>query len=414
MLMLSSRIEVAIIGAGASGVFTAIQIKEMNPNISVAIFESGRKCLQKVRISGGGRCNVTHDLYDISELAQKYPRGNRELRGPFSVFQPKDMLNWLHDSGVKTKVEGDGRIFPVSDSSETIIECFLQKLRDYGVDIFFNHSLVYAAKDFENGEFHLKFKNESELHCKHLVLSTGSSSTGHKLAEAFGMRITPTAPSLFTFQIKDNRLNDLAGISFQKVALTLLVNKKKFSETGPLLITHWGLSGPAIIKLSAWAARELKANGYQAMLRVSFAPELNEDQVRAEIKKQSEANSAKKLLNSKLSFFTKRYWEKLLFSIGISNQKTWTQLSKKETNRLINEVINAEFSVIGKGVFKEEFVTCGGVSLKNVNCKTMSSKSVENLYFTGEILDVDGITGGFNFQNAWTSGYLAAQSIAQI
>ena len=409
---LNESTKIAIIGAGASGIFTAIQIKELDPSISVCIYEEGSRPLKKVKISGGGRCNVTHHQFDTQVLSEKYPRGHKELRGPFTQFQPLDMVAWLKKHGVDTKFESDGRIFPVTNSSESIIECFLHEIKKHRILIHYHHPVENISYSKSDHEFKIEFNGKNPQTCSHLVLSTGSSKTGHRLAKALGHKITELAPSLFTFKVTDFRLQDLAGISFQDVGLQLEIQKRKFTERGPLLITHWGLSGPALIRLSAWAARELQDNQYQANLKINFFPDYKEDALFNYLLEYKKENAKKKL--SKLTFtktMSKRYWLQLLEHLQISSNKLWSELSKKEIHKLIADCNQASFRVQGKGIFKEEFVTCGGISRKEIDFKTMMSKKQKKLFATGELLDIDGITGGFNFQNAWTSAYLVAHAI---
>lgn len=403
--------KVAIIGAGASGVFTAIQIKEQNPNLNVTLYEATSNPLQKVRVSGGGRCNVTHNVFEEKLLVEKYPRGKRELLGPFTKFQPKHMLQWLSDKGVTIKAEPDGRMFPVTNRSETIIECFQNQLQKWNVKVQLKHS-VHRICQQEDGDFYIEFKDQIPETATHLVLATGSSQKGHKLAKDLGHKITPLAPSLFTFNVKDPRITELPGVSFQDIGLTLILGKTKFKERGPLLITHWGFSGPALIRLSAWAARELQESNYQAELRIHWDPDKTEDQIRNALITVAAENKGKKIVKLPYNNLSKRYWANWMQYLEISEEKLWDQLSKKELNKLSAEIYQSSFQVTGKGIFKEEFVTCGGVSLKEINFQSMESKIVPRLYFTGEVLDIDGITGGFNFQNAWTTAYLAATAIA--
>ena len=361
---------VLVVGAGPAGYFAAIRAKEISPAHQVTLIEAGDRPLRKVKISGGGRCNVTHACFDEAELVKRYPRGSRELRGPFSRFQPKDTVEWFESRGVKLKTEPDGRMFPVSDSSQAIIDCLERERKRHGVELKTNTKLVNVRKSVRNGFVTTLTNNgiESEQSFDSLVLTTGSSDSGYRLVKQLGHTITPTAPSLFTFNVSDPLIEELSGVSVKDVGLILKVDgAKPFKERGPLLITHWGLSGPAVIRLSAWAARELAAANYNAELIVDWNPG-----------------------NFDTSALPRRLEARLVES----------KRARRRTS----------FAVNGKGVFKEEFVTCGGVSLKEVDFRTMESKLVPGLFLAGEILDIDGITGGYNFQSAWTCGWIAGSA----
>jgi predicted Rossmann fold flavoprotein len=365
--------EALIVGAGPAGYFAAIRAKEVHPLLDVQLIEAGDRPLRKVKISGGGRCNVTHACFDPAELVKRYPRGSRELRGPFSRFQPQDTVEWFESRGVKLKAEPDGRMFPVSDSSQSIIDCLERERKRHGVELKTNTKLVRVRKDVSGGFVTTLSKNgqEFEQSSEALIISTGSAESAYGIVRELGHTITPTAPSLFTFNITDPLIEGLSGVSVVDVGLQLKVGGvKPFKERGPLLITHWGLSGPAVIRLSAWAARELEASNYQAELVIDWNPG------------SFEASALPRRLETRL--------EEL----------------KRDRRRTV-------FAVSGKGVFKEEFVTCGGVSLKEVDFRTMQSKIVPGLFFAGEILDIDGITGGFNFQSSWTTGWIAGGSLRE-
>lgn len=404
----------AVIGGGAAGYFAAIACAEANPRARVVILEGTRRPLTKVRISGGGRCNVTHNCFDPAVLIKGYPRGHKELLGPFNRFQPKDTVAWFERRGVKTKAEDDGRMFPITDDSETIAGCLERAARDAGVEVVLGAIVKGLRRD---GDGYIVTLREGERRFAKVLLATGSAPHGHKFAEELGHSLVSSVPSLFTFNIKDPRLTDLAGISFPKVSLTLMPQDAqgkatRFTQTGPLLITHWGLSGPAVLKLSAWAARELHASQYKALLTINCLGDTKADAV-AESIRQFKTQNAKKLLATEAPVaLPRRYWQRLIEQVVKNDAMTWADLNKDFLQKLVDEVCAATFQVEGKGVFKDEFVTAGGIALKEVDFRTMESRRAPGLYFAGEILDVDGITGGYNFQNAWTTGWIAGHSIA--
>lgn len=406
----------AIIGAGASGVFAAIRCaevaREKSIDIDICIFEATSRSLKKVKISGGGRCNVTHNIFEVRDFCTNYPRGQKELISPFQVFQASDTVKWFKKRGVKLKHEVDGRMFPTTDSSETIINCFMQEINRLGIKILTKRS-VKSIKKIDSGRFSLNINNQEEFIADAVLVATGSMPGGYYLAESLGHSITEIAPSLFTFKIQDIILEELAGTSFKNANLVLKVHgSKSFSQKGPLLITHWGLSGPALLKLSAWAAREMMHSNYKAKIIVNWLGFSKEDECRSFVHKIKDNNSKSLVNKTSPVELTKRFWSKLLEKSSIQLDKRWADLSKKEINALVSNLYACELEVLGKSRFKEEFVECGGVSLKEINFKTMESKICPGLYFSGEIMDVDGITGGFNFQNAWTSGWIAGTNMA--
>ncbi|MEO0532310.1 MAG: NAD(P)/FAD-dependent oxidoreductase [Cyanobacteria bacterium P01_A01_bin.123] len=403
---------VAVVGGGAAGFFGAIACAESFPNAQVTLFEAGRAPLAKVRVSGGGRCNVTHHCFDPALLVQHYPRGGQALRGAFSRFQPQDTVTWFRQQGVELKTEADGRMFPVTDDSMTIVDCLWQAAQQLGVRIK-NRAAIDAMARSPKG-FQLQLKGGGIWDCDRVLLATGSNPIGYKLAQSLGHTLASPVPSLFTFNIRDGALHALAGIAIDPVALKISVSgEKPLTQTGPLLITHWGMSGPAVLKLSAWGARLLHGSKYQAQLLVNWLPALNADQVRQALL-QAKGDWSKRAIANGCPFpFPKRFWHYLLQQTEIAADTPWTGISKKAINRLTQELTQGVYTVSGKGIFKEEFVTCGGVRLKEVNFKTMESRCCPGLYFAGEILDVDGITGGFNFQNAWTTGWLAGQAMGR-
>lgn len=402
---MNSNFDILIVGGGAAGFFTAINIVENNPKLKVAILERGKSVLEKVRISGGGRCNVTHACFVPNELVKFYPRGEKELRGPFHQFSSGDTIEWFEKHGVELKIEEDGRMFPVSDSSQTIIDCFLSATQKLGIQILTGQSVqsIFQADDYWKVE-----TNHETFVCQKLIMTTGSNPKIWEMMAKLGHNIIAPVPSLFTFNIKDSRIKDLMGVSaFAKV----MVKGSKLGASGPLLITHWGMSGPGILRLSAWGARELFDKNYQFILQVNWLNEIAFEEA-LETLKELKLEHAKKAVSKKSPFeFPNRLWENLVLASGIESETKWADLSKKQLTDLANQLTNGEFQVNGKSTFKEEFVTAGGIDLKEINFKTMESKLHKNLFFAGEIVNVDAITGGFNFQNAWTSGFIVAQSI---
>ncbi|MEA5466484.1 NAD(P)/FAD-dependent oxidoreductase [Leptothoe sp. PORK10 BA2] len=399
---------VAVIGGGAAGFFGAIAAA--TPQTSVTLYEAGPECLAKVRISGGGRCNVTHHCFDPAQLVQNYPRGGKALRGAFSRFQPQDTITWYQQHGVKLKTEADGRMFPVTDDSTTIVDCLMQAASQAGVIIKTRMPVRQVTKT--PGGFSLGL-TEGEVGCDRILLATGSSPQGYRIAQSLGHTIEPPVPSLFTFTIKDTALRQRSGLSMNpvEVKLKLVGQKQPLIQTGPVLITHWGLSGPAILKLSAWGARGLHDQGYQGTVLINWLPQLSQDEVRAQLQQAKGEGGKRAIANHNPTPAPKRLWTYFVERAHIDLQAQWATLSNKAINTLTQELCQGEYSIQGKGVFKDEFVTCGGVRLKEVDFKTMESRLCPGLFCAGEILDIDGITGGFNFQSAWTTGWLAGQEI---
>ena len=404
---MNSKYDIIIIGGGAAGFFTAINSVENNPNLSVAILERGKTVLEKVRISGGGRCNVTHACFVPNDLVKFYPRGERELKGPFNQFCSGDTIEWFEKHGVELKIEEDGRMFPVSDSSETIIDCFMDAVKKLKIDVLTNHSVQELYKT----ETHWKVTTTQDVFtCEKVVMATGSNPKIWELLQNLGHSIEEPVPSLFTFNVKDVRIKELMGIS---TPATVKVKKSKLEASGPLLITHWGLSGPGILRLSAWGARELSDKKYHFAIMVNWLNETSFDEAIEALKESKEENAKKSILKYPQFELPKRLWENLVKAAGITEETKWADLNKNQLNALTEQLTNGEYQVNGKSTFKEEFVTAGGIQLKEVNFKTMESKLLPNLYFAGEILNIDAITGGFNFQNAWTGGFIAAESITK-
>jgi hypothetical protein len=402
---MNQNFDIIIVGGGAAGFFTAINIVEKNPKLKVAILERGADVLQKVRISGGGRCNVTHAVFEPNELVKYYPRGEKELRGPFHQFCSGDTIAWFEKHGVELKTEDDGRMFPVSNSSQTIIECFLQATQKLGIEVLTGQSVQSIFK--KENIWKIETQNENYI-AEKLILATGSNPKIWEMLQTYGHAIVSPVPSLFTFNIKDPRIKELPGVAAQ---VTVRVKDTKLTSTGPLLITHWGMSGPAVLKLSAWGARILHDKNYQFTIFVNWLNDVETNEAE-KILKDLKQEHAKKAVSKKSHFdFPNRLWESLVLASGIEPETKWADLSKVQLQNLSSQLTNGTFQVNGKSTFKEEFVTAGGIDLKEINFKTMESKLHENLYFAGEIVNIDAITGGFNFQNAWTSGFILANGI---
>ena len=400
----SKQKRIAIIGGGASGVFASIRCAEIameqKIDIDIRVFETSSRLLKKVRISGGGRCNVTHNIFEVKEFCSNYPRGLKELISPFQTFQAANTVEWFKEKGVRLKHESDGRMFPVTNSSETIINCFMQAANKHEIKLLTKMN-VKSLKKLENGQISL-FINENESFIADSVLiATGSMPGGYRLAKSLGHTITEIAPSLFTFKIEDLILENLSGTSFPNAGLTLKVDgAKPFYQKGPLLITHWGLSGPALLKLSAWAAREMMHTKYKAKIIVNWLGVEHQDDAEKILTSIKNNNIRSTISKDYPRELTKRFWHQLLIKCKVSLEKRWSEISKKEFNIIVKNLYSCELNVLGKSRFKEEFVECGGINLKEINFKTMESKLCPGLYFSGEIMDIDGITGGFNFQNA--------------
>ena len=402
---------IVVAGGGAAGFFAAIACAEMDPGCAVTIYEATAHPLAKVRVSGGGRCNVTHACFEPRELVQRYPRGARELLGAFSRWQPRDTVEWFAARGVELKTEADGRMFPVTDDSRTIVDCLQDAARKAGVILKIN----CGVKSVEGrGPFKLALTTGESVMCDRLLLATGGNktNTGFAIARQFGHMIEPPVPSLFTFHIKDPRLKELSGISVEDAATA--VRGTALKERGPLLVTHWGLSGPAILKLSAWGARELHDCDYKFTLLVNWVPAFKSDTLPAELERARAAHPKKQIGTWCPVGLPLRLWEKLLAAADLPPGTQWAVVPGAALRALAAQVGAGEFTVDGKSMFKEEFVTCGGVRLGEVDFKTMASRLVPRLHFAGEVLDIDGLTGGFNFQAAWTAGWLAGTAMAGV
>ena len=404
------QLRVVVIGGGAAGFFGAIACAKTHPHTQVTLLEANRQPLTKVRISGGGRCNVTHACFEPAGLVPNYPRGGKALRGAFSRFHSQDTVDWFAAQGVLLKTEADGRMFPTTDSSATIVDCLQQAAAAAGVEVLTGTPVVAVAR--LDDKFAVKLKSGEELYSDRLLLATGSSPIGYKFAQTLGHQITPPVPSLFTFNIVDRQLRELAGVSVESVKLRLAVEKhQQIEQTGPLLISHWGLSGPAVLKLSAWGARVLHDRNYQATLSINWLPQHNPEMLRQQLLEIKSAWAKKAIATTSPVNLPRRLWQYIVTRVGISPEDRWAGLAKKTLNQLIQELTQGQYLIQGKGVFKEEFVTCGGINLKEVNFKTMASRCCPGLFLAGEILDIDGITGGFNFQSAWTTAWIAGNAI---
>lgn len=402
---MNTNFDIIIVGGGAAGFFTAINIAEKNKHLKIAILERGKEVLSKVRISGGGRCNVTHACFVPNDLVKFYPRGEKELRGPFHQFCSGDTIEWFENHGVALKIEEDGRMFPESNSSQTIIDCFTDNVHKLGIQVLTGQSVQSL---FKTEEFWKVETNKETFACKKLIISAGSNPKVWEMLSELGHTIIPPVPSLFTFNIKDPRIKDLMGLS---AFASVKVKGSKLSASGPLLITHWGMSGPGILRLSAWGARELADKNYQFALLVNWLNDIDLEEAVDILKNLKEEHTKKTIIKKSPFEFPNRLWESLVLASGISEETKWADLSKKQLIQLAEQLTNGVFQVNGKSTFKEEFVTAGGVDLKEINFKTMESKLLPNLYLAGEVLNIDAITGGFNFQNAWTGGFIISEAI---
>lgn len=397
-----------VIGGGAAGFFGAIACAQACSDKKIILLEKNRQLLSKVRISGGGRCNVTHACFDPALLVQNYPRGHRALRGPFTRFQPRDTIQWFKEHGVELKVEEDGRMFPVTDQSETIINCLMESAREAGIEVRVECGIQQIH--FLNPGFSVSLSDGTLIESERLLIATGSNPKIYECLEKLGHRIVPPVPSLFTFNVPDSPLLDLAGISITKVHARIAGTD--LQQTGPLLMTHWGFSGPAILKLSAWGARILYEMRYQATLIINWLPDMTKESAIACMNEFKAKNPAKQISSECPFALPKNLWKKFTTMSGLPNEVRWSHLSKAHLNSLLDTLLQSSFHIQGKSTFKEEFVTCGGINLDEVNFKTMESKICPGLYFAGEVLDIDGVTGGFNFQNAWTTGWIAGRAMA--
>ncbi len=400
---------ITVIGGGAAGCFTAINAAENNPRLKIAILERGKEVLSKVKISGGGRCNITHAEFVPKELSLNYPRGEKELLGPFHGFMTGDTMEWFQNRGIELKIEEDGRIFPVSDDSQSIINCFLRETESLKIQVFKSH----AVQNFQKKENCWDIKtSKGDFSAEKIMLATGSNPKMWNLLKKLGHEIIEPVPSLFTFNIQDERIKDLPGIATE-AEVKIKSKKIKLESKGPLLITHWGMSGPGILKLSAWGARNLEKLNYQFEILVNWLPEFNLEEVLTALKDFKSSLAKQQVVKNAKFDLPKRLWKNLVLASKIEEGTTWADLNKHQLQNLSNQLARAVFKVNGKSTFKEEFVTAGGVNLKEVDFKTFESKIHKNLFLAGEVLNIDAITGGFNFQNAWTGGFLAAKAMSK-
>lgn len=398
-----------VIGGGAAGFFCAVNAARMHPNLEVLILEKSNKLLSKVKVSGGGRCNTTHACFEIGDLVKKYPRGQQFLKKSFHWFYTNDTIEWFEERGVQLKTEQDGRMFPDTNDSQTIINCLLQEADKYGVKVQLQTEVTFVKV---NDGFQLLTANGKTFQCQWLCVATG----GYPKASMFewlislGHQIETPVPSLFTFNLPKHPITALMGVAVERTQVK--INGTKLVEEGPLLVTHWGLSGPVVLKLSAWGARQLADTSYQYQITVNWVPDYHENSLREAWHGIRTSLSAQKLVNRNPFGLPSRIWVFLLETAGINPEIRWADLASKDQNKLIQLLTGHSFQVNGKTTFKEEFVTCGGIKLSEIDANTMMSKKIPNLYFAGEVMDIDGVTGGFNFQNAWTSGWIAAKHVS--
>ena len=402
--------QLIVIGGGAAGFFCAINAARMNPSLKVTIIEKSSKLLSKVKVSGGGRCNVTHACFDIAEMSKRYPRGQHFVKKAFHQFFTTDIIKWFEERGVKLKTEEDGRMFPITDSSQTIIDCLMRETNKYQVEILMK-SEVQSLK-YENEKFQIE---TSDFRCQtsdFVCIASGGypKSSMFDWLKELGHSIEEPVPSLFTFNLPQHPIAKLMGVSVENSKIK--IPNFRLEEQGPLLITHWGLSGPAVLRLSAWGAKQLAISNWQFVIIINWLTDFNEQSLREKFNELRNTNASQKIINKNPFGLPSRLWEFLAEQSGIKSEWRWADLPSVEQNKFIKNLCNYECDVKGKTTFKEEFVTAGGIKLSEVDPNTMMSKKVPNLFFAGEVLDVDGITGGFNFQYAWTSGWVAAKAIA--
>lgn len=401
-----------VIGGGAAGFFCAVNAARLNPLLKVIVIEKSNKLLSKVKVSGGGRCNVTHACFDIGEMSRNYPRGANFVKKIFHHFFTTDTIKWFDERGVTLKTEEDGRMFPVSNTSETIIRCILKEASTYNVAIMLNAEVKKLEKTQE--KFHVELSDRRQLNADYVCVASGGypkSSMFDWLKET-GHTIEEPVPSLFTFNLPGHPIRELMGISAENVKVK--IQQSKLAESGAVLITHWGLSGPAVLKLSAWGARELAKLNYEFTISINWLPELNEQTLKERFLQIRNENASQRIKGRNMHGLPGRLWDFLAKQSGVTETIRWAEMPSVVQNKFIKHLCNYELQVKGKTTFKEEFVTAGGINLSEIDYNTMMSKKVSNLYFVGEVMDVDGVTGGFNFQHAWTSGFIAAKSIAAI
>ena len=402
--------KIVIVGGGAAGYFAAIQAATTNPSAQVIILERGKDVLQKVKISGGGRCNVTHACFIPRDLTKNYPRGERELMSPFNKFATGDTIDWFEKHGVELKIEDDGRMFPVTDKSQTIIDCLVNAALDAGV-LLQRGFRVDDIQIAENQQIILKAMQQKDIVADSVIIATGSTASFWEILKRIGHTIVEPVPSLFTFNIKDARIADLAGLSVPMASVEM--SGSKIQTNGPLLVTHWGLSGPAVLKFSAWGARELSEKAYQCTIKVNWRGIYTQAETIEELNDAKLDNPRQQPVSNPQCGIPTRLWKTLCEAAGVTKEQNWADLNKKIIQAIATQITDCQFVVNGKSTFKEEFVTAGGVSLKEVDFKTFESKIHKNLFFAGEVLDIDAVTGGFNFQAAWSGGFIAGGAAAQ-
>ena len=403
--------KVAVIGGGAAGFFAAISVKENHPSHQVILFEKTSKVLSKVRISGGGRCNVTHDCSDIPTLCDAYPRGGKKLKSIFYQFNINDTVDWFKTRGIPLKTETDGRMFPVTDNSQSIIDCLESEIKHLNVTLKFGQTIKNIEQDEK--EWKLNFKDQPSQNFDFVIVATGGSPkiNGFNWLKNLGHNIISPVPSLFTFNMPQEPIKRLMGLVVENARVK--INNTKIITKGPLLITHWGMSGPAILKASAFGARELSKCDYEFEIQINWVNETNTEILFNKLEDFSQLYPQKSIGWQKVFLLPNRLWNFLLSKIEISSEKKWNEVGKKKFRQLVNILTQDTFKVSGKTTFKEEFVTCGGIDLSEIDLKTMQSKIAKNIYFAGEVIDVDAITGGYNFQAAWSSGFVAGKLLNQ-
>ena len=402
--------DLIVVGGGAAGFFAAIETASQKTKQKIIILEKSTKLLSKVRISGGGRCNVTHHTFEPSLLSKHYARGQKEFKQLFRVFQASDTVTWFEQRGVELVTEADGRMFPISDSSQTIIDCFMNEAEKAGIEILTSSEVTDVGK--VNDVFSVQCRNGKKYSSRKLLIAMGGhpQPDAYRLIKSLGHTVIPPIPSLFTFNDPAKEFADLMGVAVQDAEVKIAATK--FSSRGPVLITHWGLSGPAVIRLSSWAAQYLHEAHYEFVALINWTGDQTEESVRTLLKEKNRLDGRKKVYSHPMFQLPQRLWEKLCAKAEVPPQMLWAEVPAKQLNRLVEFLVRCPFQIRGKTTFKEEFVTCGGVDLKEIELTTMESKKVPGLYFAGEVLNVDGETGGFNFQSAWTTAYAAAQAIA--
>lgn len=406
------QFDLVVIGGGAAGFFGAIQAAEMKKGLRILILEKSSKLLAKVRISGGGRCNVTHHCFEPNALAHHYPRGEKPLKNLFQIFQAKDTVDWFTSKGVQLKIEEDGRMFPTTNNSETIIDCFLEQSKQLNIQIETGKG-VTSIEPISEG-FNINCQQGEIIKAKKILIATGGNPNrqGYDWMANLQHTLIDPIPSLFTFNDTEKKFNDLMGVAVPSAEVRIATTK--FSQAGPVLVTHWGLSGPAVIKLSAWAATYLHEKNYQFTALVSWIGSVKEEALREQLAEQKGKRGKQKVITNPMFSLPQRLWSRICELAEVEETKIWAELPQKNINKLVEFLIRCPFQIKGKTTFKEEFVTCGGIDVNEVNLETMESKKVKNVFFAGEVLNIDGETGGFNFQAAWTTAFVAARGIAKM